>query len=172
MPPKVIDLSNLSSPPVPISGSQFTKSAASRTRASARGKTRAIPERADGISRSLRAAILNADAERMRTALLDLCAKYEAVRGELEGRWLVKGRDVIRYHEDTESECREEEESNEQIEEREVKPIKVADKDLTSRYVKCINCNSEFDVTTNNRRECQWHLGNSSQIPTEKKGNC
>ena len=43
--------------------------------------------------------------------------------------------------------------------EKEVKPISIADDELTSKFAKCDHCEEEFDVTINEKGDCRWHTG-------------
>ncbi|TVY75874.1 hypothetical protein LSUE1_G005615 [Lachnellula suecica] len=99
----------------------------------------------------------------------------------LADKWLVKGKDVIRYHADSDSEdaasvgdsC-DEFETMEEYEEmhkwREAmknrRPITLGDEEYTARWVECQNCGVEFDVSCNEHEKdynyewpCSWHPG-------------
>jgi hypothetical protein len=80
----------------------------------------------------------------------------------------------VRYHVNTESE----DDANSEIESEESepesdasdisdldrestkrKPIAVGDEEYTARMATCENCKQEFDVTLNDRGDCEWHPG-------------
>ena len=133
------------------------------------------------ISTALKSAIATLSDARIREELETLCSQHEAARCDLERKLLVKGREVSRYHADSESENEkiEDEESDEDSDEDSDRkgsnivnsrsqsqksisstlPIGVADDELTPRYAKCENCKKEFDVTDNKKRWCHWHSG-------------
>lgn len=93
----------------------------------------------------------------------------------IENFFLVKGKDIIRYHEDTESEdCGESEES--ELEEfpsdvesensndkrerkRREKVILAEDEEVIPKNAICENCKEEFELDRNERGCCVWHLG-------------
>lgn len=124
-------------------------------------------------------AINSVDANRLRSITTQHCAVNPDLVRELESQWLVHGRDVIRYHADTDSEDDEnsdKETSDEELydsdeyneEEKEddrkarrnaMRGIKVGNDDATPRYAKCLHCRDTFDVTTNGRGDCCWHPG-------------
>ena len=91
---------------------------------------------------------------------------------------LVQGKDVVRYHVDTDSE----DDANSEIESEESelesesesdtsdksdsdreskkrKPIAIGNEEYTARMTMCENCNEEFNVTLNDRGDCMWHPG-------------
>ena len=75
---------------------------------------------------------------------------------------LVRGKDVVRYHVDTESEddeSSESEESESQSDAGDGSTIAIGDDEYTSRMAICENCKQEFDVTLNDRGDCVWHPG-------------
>ncbi|KAE9377470.1 hypothetical protein N431DRAFT_434721 [Stipitochalara longipes BDJ] len=103
------------------------------------------------------------------------CESLAPLREGLEKELLVSGREVVRYHEDSDSEdksCdsesggeKEDEDDNgsDSDEEREsrtkLKPIAAADDDMVPKYATCLNCKVNFDVTNNERGYCRWHTG-------------
>jgi hypothetical protein len=89
------------------------------------------------------------------------CESIEPLRTDLEKNLLVRGREVVRYHADSDSEDAEEEhkEDSEDGFSKEVKPIAIADDEFTPKYAKCDNCKEEFDVTMNEKGDCTWHSG-------------
>lgn len=89
---------------------------------------------------------------------------------------LVKGKDVVRYHKDTDSEddaeseieSSEEDDNDDEDEDagervKSLLPIALGDEEFVSQYGTCENCKEEFDVTTNNTRDCEWHTGRTSE---------
>jgi hypothetical protein len=96
----------------------------------------------------------------------------DEVAREPGSRWLAKGKYIVRYHADTESEeayarsigesCNEYkniEEYKEMRLERDIKKNKkrnaLGDEDFTARWVECENCGQEFDIPDNqNERPC------------------
>jgi hypothetical protein len=96
------------------------------------------------------------------------------LREDLENSLLVTGKEITRYHADSESE---DEEPNEDWQyekydfgEKAKLPIAVHDEELTPRDVMCENCKEVFDVTDNETRDCRWHPGSSS--PPETSITC
>lgn len=77
----------------------------------------------------------------------------------------------MRYHEDSMSEDAEDNEDTssetgaEGGRDSKKKPIVLRDDDTTPRWTKCLNCEQEFDVTNNDRGDCQWHKGQPSMPP-------
>jgi hypothetical protein len=97
----------------------------------------------------------------------------------------VPGKEVVRYHADTDSEddqdseneSSEDEEDEEESadnsdseEDREprkkLKPIEAADEEIVPRNAKCLNCGDDFDVSCNERGDCRWHPGTFPQCRT------
>jgi len=87
---------------------------------------------------------------------------------------LVQGKDVVRYHADTDSEddTDSEVESEESQSESDAsdtsnsdrdckkrKSIAIGDEEYTSRMASCENCKEEFNITLNHRGDCMWHPG-------------
>jgi hypothetical protein len=109
------------------------------------------------------------DENRLRMWVKHYCESIEPLRTDLEKCLLVKGRDVVRYHADSDSEDAEEEDEEEDSEEdesdegkgprKELKPIALADDELTPKFAKCKHCKQEFDVTINEKGGCVWHTG-------------
>jgi hypothetical protein len=98
------------------------------------------------------------------------CESIEPLRTDLEKNLLVRGREVVRYHADSDSEDAEEEDEEEEdgSEDRneggngtvkELKPILIEDDEFTSRFAKCDHCEEEFDLTINEKGDCTWHSG-------------
>jgi hypothetical protein len=140
-------------------------------------KNGARPPAKPTVSHTLKEAIKSLGTELLRKELEFLCHEYPAVIQTLEGRLLVQGKDVVRYHLDTESEDDvnseiESEESEESELESDAsdksdldrestkrKPIAIRDEEYTARMATCENCKEEFDVTLNDRGDCYWHPG-------------
>lgn len=120
------------------------------------------------LSPALKKAIDTIDATRLRMYLRQFCETIPELRQGLERQLLVKGKDVDRYHRDTDSEddAESENESSEDGDESEIgrekplRPIAIGDEEFTPMYAKCENCEEEFDVSCNDTRECHWHTGN------------
>jgi hypothetical protein len=92
------------------------------------------------------------------------CESIEPLRTDLEKSLLVKGREVVRYHADSDSEDADEEEEyyDDDSEDgfiKDVKPIAIAEDEFTPKFAKCDNCKEEFDVTMNEKGDCRWHTG-------------
>ncbi|KAH0543880.1 hypothetical protein GP486_008544 [Trichoglossum hirsutum] len=111
---------------------------------------------------ALKKAIESLGAELLRKELNFLCQHHRNVIYTLEDRLLVRGKDVVRYHIDSDSEDRESSEGSEsgssaageidpnrESDRRE--PIAIGDEEYTARIATCENCNQEFDVTSNER---------------------
>jgi hypothetical protein len=124
------------------------------------------------VSAALKTAIDTMDHMRLRLLVKNYCETMQPLREDLEKSLLVPGRKVIRYHADSESEDREEEEEGidngdesdqdgAEIEkvEKPVHHISIGDEELTPRFVTCVNCNEEFDISANEKGECAWHPG-------------
>lgn len=117
------------------------------------------------VSIALEDAIDTMDEKLLRNTVKEYCATLPELREGME-KFLVRGRDVVQYHDDTESEgdVESEEENEEQEEHEDVvkvkKPIAIGDDDFTPRFAECEYCNEKFDVSSNNYRTCYWHTGN------------
>jgi hypothetical protein len=134
------------------------------------------------VSDALKEAIKSLSAELLRRELEYLCHEFPAVIHTLEDRMLIQGKDIVRYHVDTDSE----DDANSEIESEESelesesesesesdasdksdsdreskkrKPIAIGDEEYTARMAMCENCNEEFNVTLNDRGDCMWHPG-------------
>ena len=132
------------------------------------------------ISAALEKAIDTLDAAELRGWVKYYCKTVEPMRSTLEEKYLVLGKDVVRYHADTDSEDDKESE-NESSEEEEddeeddtnaeseneprkkLKPIAAADDEMVPRYAECLNCKERFDVSDNKRGYCRWHTGMCNQ---------
>lgn len=148
-------------------------------RTSARKSAKHVTKRAQSptkpfLSDALKDAIKTLSAELLRRELDILCHEFPAAICTLENRLLVQGKDVVRYHVDTDSEDNtnseiESEESDSDSnandksestqESKKRKLITVGDKEYTPRMATCENCKQEFDVTLNSRGDCVWHRG-------------
>ncbi|CAI7637851.1 unnamed protein product [Penicillium crustosum] len=76
-------------------------------------------------------AINNASDQRLRVVLKSICAKNDQARKEAESQFLVLAADT-----------KESPDSN---------------KRAISRYASCINCEKEFDATTNTEKSCRYN---------------
>lgn len=139
----------------------------------------ARPPATPTMSTTLKEAIRSLGTESLRKELEFLCHRFPAVIHALDGRLLIQGKDVVRYHVDTESEDNTNNEESESESESESdasdesysgrdskkrKPIAIRDEEYTARMATCENCKQEFDVTSNNRGDCGWHPGICSPI--------
>jgi hypothetical protein len=118
----------------------------------------------ESISRALRSAISTLSKALLRAEMQKLCALNDMVRHDLERKLFMPGREVVRYHTDTE--CKDKEVEASRPQPNAVSPIVVSDDQWAPRYAKCENCKAEFDVTKNSKRSCQWHWG-SRHLPYE-----
>ncbi len=105
----------------------------------------------------------------------------------LESRLLVRGKDIVRYHDGAGSEAEgddasekdtDEEESGDEDDEsdkesredighsdrKEIKPIVILDEQVVPRFAKCLNCEEIFDLADNERGYCSWHTGMAIQL--------
>jgi len=116
------------------------------------------------VSDALKKAIDTMDESRLRMWVKHYCESIEPLRTDLEKSLLVKGKEVVRYHADSDSEDADEEEEyyDDDSEDgfiKDVKPIAIADDKFTPKFAKCDNCKEEFDVTMNEKGDCRWHTG-------------
>lgn len=133
------------------------------------------------ITKALSNAIDSMDVAELRELVKKDCETNERMRHPLERANLVRGRNIDRYHHDTESEDDKESEIDSELEsevepedsdeeeierERKVYPIAIGDDEYISRYTICENCKQRFDVTMNSYRDCYWHEGKTSLLTT------
>lgn len=130
-----------------------------------------MPRAASRVPPALTRAVDTVDVETLRKAINDFLPENPLLVEQLSNLWLVLGKDVVRYHVDTEDEDaaateeseKEEEDSDSKDEKvariRNLQPIGLSDDSMTPRYAKCENCKEEFDVTSNERGDCVWHTG-------------
>lgn len=126
------------------------------------------------ITKALSDAIDGMNLSYLRQLVKKECETNARMRHLLESTNLVQGKEIDRYHHDTESEDDKEseieselesevepEDSDEEVEEPEKKvyPIAIGDDEYTSRYAVCENCKERFDITSNCVRDCYWHEG-------------
>jgi hypothetical protein len=121
------------------------------------------------VSAPLKAAIYSVESTRLRKLITSFCESNAQLREQFEGEFLVRGREVVRYHPDTESEDAglDSEEDGDEYDDREKvkkelnqkRSLALGDEEMTPRFVKCKNCDEEFDVTVNERGNCVWHEG-------------
>jgi hypothetical protein len=76
----------------------------------------------------------------------------------LATQMMVPGKDIVRYHIDTDDEDADETEDDEDDQEENVC---VEDLKMTSKYQYCTRCKQSFDLATNYRGACSWHPGQS-----------
>lgn len=82
-------------------------------------------------------AINNASDQRLRMVLKSICAKNDQARKEAESQFLVMATDT--------------EEGSD------------SNKSAVPRHAFCVNCEKEFDVTTNMEKSCRYHPGTITQ---------
>jgi hypothetical protein len=82
---------------------------------------------------ALDCAINDAPDQTVRAVLKSICAKNDEARKEAESQLLEIATDTKENHDNN--------------------------KRLVPRYAFCINCEKEFDVTTNTEKACQYHPG-------------
>lgn len=85
-------------------------------------------------------AINDASDQTLRAVLKSICAKNDEARKEAESQLLVTATDT-----DTDTE-----ESSH-------------NKRAVPRYAFCVNCEKEFDVTTNTEKACRYHPSTTAQ---------
>lgn len=119
-----------------------------------------------GVDGALALALETISKDILRNRIITYCDIIAGLREALQEDLVVQGADVVRYHEDSMSEDAEdnEEDSTSETEaeggrDSEKKPIALRNEDATPRWTKCLNCEQEFDVTNNDRGDCQWHKG-------------
>jgi hypothetical protein len=142
------------------------------------------PMRADSspkpveISRALARAIDTMNPSLLSGYVKNYCRTNKELRSELERHCLVPGKEVVRYHADTDSEEDQDSENESSEEEddeepsignsdseedreprKKLKPIVVADDEMVPRNANCLNCREDFDVSCNERGDCRWHKG-------------
>jgi hypothetical protein len=100
--------------------------------------------------------------------LQTICANHPEAKKAIQDKLFVKGKDIVRYHADAESEDESDNSDAEDEGPKAKQTIPIADEELTSRHAKCLNCDEEFDVTNNQRGACFWHTGENTILsPTE-----
>jgi len=120
--------------------------------------------------------------EVFRMMIKGYCESIPELKKALESRLLVRGKDIVRYHDGAESEAEgddasekdiDEEESGDEDDEsdkesreeighsdrKEIKPIVILDEQVVPRFAKCFNCGEIFDLADNERGYCSWHTG-------------
>jgi hypothetical protein len=136
---------------------------------------------------ALTQALCKSSDKRVRELLMRVCREQPAAKALVEREFLVPAGEVVPYHADTESEDEglDSEDGNEEESDHaagttnqqtpgNMAPVlptlkrkiddSIAD-ELVPRFAKCENCKEEFDVTINERGDCVWHPGKSSQQP-------
>lgn len=129
---------------------------------------------APNAAEALRLALNVLDKKALLDVLHKIIENNPIVQRSLERSMLVPGKDVVRYHADTDSEDGEncengkngisgesEEESFDRSNEGQQtrKPIMIRDDEVTGRIAMCLNCDKRFNVTQNERGDCVWHDG-------------
>jgi len=172
---RVVDLTHSSSP-IPLRQTPTPAAAKAMPR-----PKKAADLKKEQVFDALNRAILTVDERRLRMDISAFVDDNPKLFEQLSTYWLVHGKDVVRYHEDTDDEddgmtdesTDDDEgetepdsdgsnvfsESSESRRFRKLKPIALKDEDMTPRYAKCENCKEEFDVTGNERGDCVWHSG-------------
>lgn len=160
---RVVDLT-LDSSPIPVRQAHVPENAHG---AAMQARIRAVPA-------ALKRAIETIDERELRSTLISWLPDNPLLVTQLSSVWLVKGKDVVRYHADTDDEdgaateeSEEEENSDSEAEsvDSEVKRlaklerIALANEEQTPRFARCQNCKEQFDVTINERGLCVWHPG-------------
>ena len=111
---------------------------------------------------ALKDALAVLDKNNLLDLLLKIVENNPIVQRELENKILVRGKDVVRYHVDTDSEDGESDEGesdNEDPGSEERRPIAIKDHEATGRIAICLNCENQFNVTENEKGDCLWHTG-------------
>jgi hypothetical protein len=124
------------------------------------------------LSAALNQAIDTLDHKQLRTWVKHYCKSIEPLGTKLENHLLILGKDVVRYHIDTDSEddqgsVNESSEGDEDGENsdsgsapgKKLEPIAATDDEMVPRYATCLNCGAQFDVSSNDRGDCRWHPG-------------
>ncbi|TVY39472.1 hypothetical protein LOCC1_G005421 [Lachnellula occidentalis] len=152
---------------------------------------------ASHLSAPLVEALNKASANRLRDLLMMVCRQHPAAKALVEREFLVPKREVVPYHANTESEdgnseSEEETESdseNESVEEnaqhqviaRYIAPASTSvkrkaeasmDNELFPRFAKCENCNEEFDVTKNERGDCEKEVCDDDDFWADHDDDC
>lgn len=86
-------------------------------------------------------AINDASDQTLRAVLKSICAKNDEARKEAESQLLVTATD-------TDTDTEESSHNN---------------KRAVPRYAFCLNCEKEFDVTTNTEKACRYHPSTTAQ---------
>ncbi|KAI9772502.1 MAG: hypothetical protein M1840_000707 [Geoglossum simile] len=117
-------------------------------------KDGAPPPANPAVSDAVMEVIESLGIELLRKELRFVCQEFPAVVRALGSRLLVQGKDVVRYHADTDSEdgegvgmAWEESGSESDRESSKRKLIVIGSEEYTARMAMCENCGKEFDVT-------------------------
>jgi hypothetical protein len=122
---------------------------------------------APNAAQALKDALAVLDKKALLEVLLKIVENNPIVEGALEKKMLVRGRDVVRYHVDTDSEDDESGErgsNGENTRSEERRPIAIKDHEATGRTAMCLNCENRFDVTENVKGDCKWHEGSLTAL--------
>lgn len=155
----IIDLTSMSSP-VASNENDDAIVTKSPTRQTARNPLELISNSSKPATNSddlLQSTLKSLSAAQLLAEFQEICDAYPEVRATLKKRLLVKGKDVVRYDVDSESDDDTDSNGAESKNEGNLKIIPIADDELTARYTKCLNCDEEFDVANNLRGDCLWH---------------
>lgn len=117
------------------------------------------------VSEALTRALSGLDKRSLFLEVMVVVRKNAAAQRLLEDRLLVRGKDVVPYHVDSEAESSSDAESLESGLEREKVSSKkrklsfLRDDEVVGRFAICENCETQFDITKNSRGLCVWHEG-------------
>lgn len=194
MPPYVVDLTqDTPSPPrmsssksknrsTPLPAGQANLPTLNDVRVPGTQKEALVP-----ISKAMASAIDTMDITLVRAYLKAVCEKYPPIRHVIQEKYMVQGKDVVRYHRDSDSEddpddsdqesdfeslegeVDSDDESGFEYRTRKVYPIATAEEENTPRFAICERCNIKFDVTENTR-DCYWHEGKIFYLWWEREG--
>ncbi|KAH6663349.1 hypothetical protein B0J14DRAFT_609262 [Halenospora varia] len=165
----IVDLAHSSSPLPPPSRRKAPSK--SQKASSARSATRDVPVAVEKVIQTL-------SESKLRFLVQSQLRDNPIFVNTIENLYLVKGKNIIRYHEDTESEDRGESEESELGEfsdadedvesedadakaerKRREKVILVEDEEVVPKNAICENCKEEFELDGNERGDCVWHPG-------------
>jgi hypothetical protein len=117
------------------------------------------------VSETLKRALFSLDKSSLLSEIIVIAQKNAAAQRLLEDRLLVRGRDVVPSHVDSDAEnssdveSRESEPESENIPSKKRKVIGLGDDEVIGRFAVCSNCEMQFDITEISRGHCVWHEG-------------
>lgn len=127
------------------------------------------------LSYALKAAIYTMPEDELRTCLQKYSDSMPMLRESLQRDYLVRGKDIVRYHSDAASEDAEDDLSDTVEEgedtrdrreksktyEEELFPITIRNDEFAPRFAECLHwsCKEHFDTTVNKKGFCRWHTG-------------